>query len=84
MTIIFARNWTKIGGKLLSLFGLCTTLALCMGHTVLELCARIIHRSGIHNGTQIVPSGYIQVKHDQDPQHLLGSSVLDNSIKSSQ
>ncbi len=70
-------------GELLSPFRLCTALALYTCHIVFRLCTQIIHRLGIHNGAQIVPSGYTQVRHDQNTHHLLGSLAPDNSIKSS-
>jgi hypothetical protein len=38
---------------------------------------QIIHRSGIHDSTWIILTGYAQVGYDQNFQHLLGSPALD-------
>jgi hypothetical protein len=62
----------------------CTSLRLYMGRTEPGLHNRIVPSSCAQVEYTQQHSDCIQVGHDQDPQHLLGFSVLVNLAKSSQ
>jgi hypothetical protein len=66
-------------------FGLYTIFAIVVTvGELLILCPRIVPSSCAQVGYTQRRSNRIQVEHDQESQHLLGSPALVNLVKSSQ